>query len=642
MDINSPLLHLALLESLKANDITDDIDLFLPFIAVTISELGKLEIAPIDIQRSMEAGFGIKPPISAIHVILARAKKRGLITKKNGAFIPCGDIIEKWKNGFDSKKEDIAASIVILRKDLSDFAKERFSKEITIDECDALLVSFIETNISCVASHRSYTNANLAEKIKNTDHITASFISHIHKNKTESLDHFGRCVKGMLLANYLCYADKASQKSDYSSMTAYLDTPIVVALLGFSGSQRQKSVHELLDLLKSINVKICIFDKTLNEIESLLFAWKSDFKAKRFARFNTKTLELLRSLGYDEIRLDTEIKLLDSRVRSHGIDVKIGFNAKPKYQCDETALSGAILSAFPDKKEVSHDTVCVSRIHNMREGKTIGSLNDSFSVFVSPSNRLVRAANDFFVHEIPKKSVPLVVSEQWLTAMFWLKCASIFGSLPVDQIVASAYSLLYTDDKFWHGFVERLESLEKKHTISHEDYVLVRWDSDLLGMVHDISVDVGDDFSDDDVFEIVKKIKEKSTKDKDIEIKRIKDESAEIIDAEIEEKNRLLASYDFVLRRAEKIGCIIGYVAAGALSAFLIACLLLAAYSTVPLDIIPSVNNAGIKHTVPAAAAIIIAALFALIGRIRSITVTSIFNGVSAFIKNKVVKFIVG
>ena len=105
----------------------------------------------------------------------------------------------------------------------------------------------------------------------------------------------------------------------------------------------------------------------------------------------------------------------------------------------------------------------------MREGNLINDLNQNFTVFVTPNTGLVSLANSFFKTEIPKKTIPLVVSEQWMTAMFWLKSPDLFGHLPMDQVISSAYGLLYTNDKFWTGFVTKLEHLEKKGKITQRN-----------------------------------------------------------------------------------------------------------------------------------------------------------------------------
>ena len=507
--MESPLINLALLEALKSEKFTDEIDLFLPFVAVTILELGMPTVQALDIQLKLAELFGFRPPISAIQVLMTRAKNKALLIKENNAYIPCAEKIHEWSNGYAKKKEDLEVSLGSLKEAFVEFTCERFQKDLTLPEAERLIFQFIEENVSATVSRRAYNKAELENSIKNTSHITASFISHIHKKEPVFLEHFGRCVKGMLLANYLYFADKRTTKKTFEKISVYLDSPLVIGLLGFNGPLNKQANDEFIALLISLKIKVCIFDKTLDEIERLLSAWKNDISRKSFGRFNTKTLELLRSQGYDEARLDTEIKTLHRTIESKGISIIIGFAAKERFQCDEGALEQAIAENFKKDKNLEHDTVCISRIHNMREGRHIRELSETFSVFVTRNTGLAKFANGFFSKNKYSSPIPVVVSEQWMTIMFWLKNPDITSKLATDQVVATAYSLLYTDDKFWDAFLGRLDAIKKRGGISEEDFVLVRWDADLLRMVQDVSVDVGDDFSEEDVFDIVDGIKQK-------------------------------------------------------------------------------------------------------------------------------------
>lgn len=260
-------------------------------------------------------------------------------------------------------------------------------------------------------------------------------------------------------------------------------------------------------------------------------AWKTDLSRKNYSRFNTKTLELLRSQGYDEARLDTEIKTLSRTIEGRGISIIIGFTAKERFQCDEEALERAISENFKKDKNLEHDTVCISRIHNMREGRHIRELSESFSVFVTRNTGLAKYANGFFSKHNYSSPIPIVVSEQWMTIMFWLKNPDITSKLATDQVIATAYSLLYTDDKFWEAFLDRFDSIKKRGDISEEDFILVRWDSDLLRMVHDTSVEVGEDFSEEDVFDIVDGIKKKHIIDSKQAIEELKRQQTQTIES---------------------------------------------------------------------------------------------------------------
>ncbi len=146
MEINNPLIHLALLESLKNNHISDEIDLFLPFIAVILSEISGDEITPSLLQEKFAQSFGVEPPLSAIKVFITRAKNRKLLHRENNAYFQNSEQVEKWKNGYYEKKDDVEISLSILRDDFKGFAKEHFGKVIEDDECDFLLNDFIEKN----------------------------------------------------------------------------------------------------------------------------------------------------------------------------------------------------------------------------------------------------------------------------------------------------------------------------------------------------------------------------------------------------------------------------------------------------------------------------------------------------------------
>ncbi|POD97427.1 hypothetical protein BV924_20830 [Pectobacterium odoriferum] len=629
-EINSPLLHLALLETLKRDDIHDEIDLFLPFIAVTAAEIAKPLITVEDIQEKLKESFGFRPPLSAIKVLMARAKKRGILIRENYSFIPVHEKITEWKNGFEHKKEDVEVSLSSLKREFICFTETQFGKTLTGDDAEKLITHFIEVNVSSVITERTYKKMELAERIKNTNHVIASFISHIHRNQPSMLEHFNRCVKGMLLANYLFYADKVSDKKSYTGITVYLDSPIVLGLLGYSGKQAKEAYSDFLNLLKSLGINTLIFDRTLNEIEGLLYAWKNDLSRKRYERFNTKTLEWLRAQGYDAERIDTDLKLLESNIIRLGIEVRLGFKPKTLFQCNEEQLETAIGRAFHRDKNLEHDTVCISRVHNLREGKTIKDLSQSFPVFVTPNTGLVKVANEFFRHEIGRNAIPIVVSEQWMTAMFWLKKPDIYSSLPQEQLLSTAYSLLYTDDRFWDAFVSRLEHLKKRGDITQEDFMQIRWDSDLLRLVHDVSVEVGEDFSEEDVFDVVNTIKTKNEEKHRGEMAALedraqqklsdaRDEASQEIKALSDEKDTALLRLENLERKIRKISSFIAGMVAWSFSALLLFVFSFAAVKGIPDEMQPVFMKSELLRGNLPGFALILTAVFGVVSSVTGI-----------------------
>lgn len=655
--MESPLINLALLETLKTERFNDEIDLFLPFIAVTIRELQRSVVQVAEIQEKLAELFGFRPPISAIKVLMNRAKNKGLLIRENHAFIPCAAKINEWSNGYEQKKEDLQVSLDSLKKALAEFSYENFQKELTPRDAENLIFQFIQDNVSSAISRRAYSKAELSNDIKNTNHVIAAFISHIHRKEAHLMEHFGRCVKGMLLANYLYFADKSTSKKTFEKITVYLDSPLVIGLLGFNGSFNLQANEEFIELLRVLKIKVCIYDRTLDEIEGLLSAWKNDIARKVFTRFNTKTLELLRSQGYDEARLDTEIKTLQRTIESKGIEVVIGFSAKQRFQCDEVGLEQAIAENFKKDKDLTHDTVCISRTHNMREGKPIQGLNEQFSVFVTGNTGLAKFANGFFSKNNYRSAIPVVVTEQWMTIMFWLKNPDITNKLPTDQVVATAYSLLYTDDKFWDAFLERLERIRLRGAISEEDFVLVRWDADLLRAVQDVSVDVGDDFSEDDVFDIVEGVKRKYVLDSEKamaeleranaeEIQRVRNEAQAEVTAErnaraVEqgEKERLLSKNLSLENKIRKFSRVAARCISLPVCFILIASLIVAAMQALPENVVPSALSSLKLAPFLTVGILSINIIWGLSSWVFGLSVKSVNSGIENWLFEKILNF---
>jgi hypothetical protein len=648
--MKSHLINLALLETLKHEKFKDEIDLFLPFIAVTIHEIGKPTVDIVDIQSKLSDLFGFRPPLSAIKVLASRAKNKGLLIRENNAFIPRAEKIKEWSNGYEEKRQDLEISLDRLKKSLIDFSQNRFQKNLSLSEAEGLIFKFIQDNVSAAISRRAYSKAEFDASIKNADHIIASFIGYIHRKEPCLLEHFSRCVKGMILAEYLYFADKATTKKTFDKISVYLDSPLVIGLLGFSGPIKRQANEELIELLKSLRINICIFDKTLDEIQGLLSAWKYDFERNIFNRFNTKTLELLRSQGYDAVRLDTEIKTLHRTIENKGVTIKYGFSAKERFQCDELALEKAIAENFHKDKNLEHDTICISRVHNMRENKYIQDLSEQFSVFVTGNAGLAKYANGFFGRTNYRSAIPIVVSEQWLTIIFWLKNPNISNKLPTDQVIATAYSLLYTDDKFWDAFLKRLESITKRGDISEEDFILVRWDSDLLSAVHDVSVDVGEDFSEEDVFDIVESIKRKYTqkseqeiedlrKQKDEELARIQDEASQLLNEERSASNALAKRHSALTKKIERLASAIAVAVSSLFCMALLASLVIACVKTLPADLFPDyINNASLSPAL-IVTIIIITAVWGILSWTFGIDIRKVNHAIKDWIETRILNF---
>jgi ABC-type multidrug transport system fused ATPase/permease subunit len=175
-------------------------------------------------------------------------------------------------------------------------------------------------------------------------------------------------------------------------------------------------------------------------------------------------------------------------------------------------------------RNLTHDVKSVSQIYSSREGKTIDTLDNKFSVFITHGSSLSKTVSKFFTNDKVIGKIPLVTTEKWMSTIAWFKKPNAFPDMPISLVVSSAYSVVFSDDKFWSSFITKLNKLEKRGDLNEEDFMLVRWDSGLVELAHNASIKSGENYTDEDIYDIVKGIKDKITGSHNQEIKNIKSE----------------------------------------------------------------------------------------------------------------------
>lgn len=641
MNINTPLVNLALLEAMKGQRFTDEIDIFLPYLALSICKIENESFNIQDVKEKFKSEFSINPPEPALQTILTRAKKRGYIRLSNCQYFKVSDKLNEVIESSNSKRIEIQLSLNILLIAFKNFAKERHDTTISDNEAESFLYKYIATNISAFVEYLSGNGFNVSTKIKNKDYLTASFIAYLNKEKQEKLSYLNNLVKGTLLANYITFADKITSKSSFGNITIYLDSPILLGLLGYSGSIQKRSLSEFLDLLLALKINVCAFDITIDEMERIFGAWKDGLAKKEYEKFKPKTLELLMAKGLDAIALETEIALVESKVEQLGIIIRKNFSINKKYQCNEVDLESNLRSLWSNggiRKDFRHDITCISRIHNSREGKQIKSFDEKFSIFVTLNPTLEKSVSNYFSTECNSKSMPIVSSEKWLATVLWLKKPNLFTDFPSNLLLSHAYSTIYADDKFWNSFITRLSDLKKRGEISENDFTLVRWDKSLIERIHDISIETGEDFKNDDIFDIVENIKNEHTEEKDKQLLEL--EAAKNKELMEETKKRKLAEKDNCnyKKQVRKFSKILSHIISFFISLFVVYYLITALYISTPN--VPLFEKNVINFNTPwATLCVAILSLFTLVGLLFGKSVKDLYIWIQTRIESYIIKF---
>ncbi|WP_318422019.1 hypothetical protein [Photobacterium leiognathi] len=517
---NSPLENLSLLESLQGAKRADELDIYIPYIASVLDEMSSDVVDKNELQQRLNEKFNIVTPMGAITSLLVRAKNQGLVFRDNKQFFIVKDKVNKLLSEVESKKREIEQSINLIVDEYLKYCKSEFNIEPTRESAEGSIYNFIRTNISIFSGNISQGELSESGKDSSNDYRVASFIKYVNQNLKSLIPEVTRIVKGTLLANYLTIVDKSSTKNKFDNITVYLDTPLIIGILGWDGDIRKKTLNEFIELLVSLRINIKIFEPTFRELNAIFNDWRTTLSNRRYQDFHEMTRQLMKSRGVTPAQISTEITLLENTLEKNNIYIDKNFRLDPKHCCDELRLD-KFLKRVGFRKNIAraHDVQCISSVFNSRKGLEIKTLNDSFCIFVTTNTSLEYITRRFFKKEYSADSLPMVASENWISTLLWLKEPDRFSNFPFDILLTDAYSTLNADDVFWRNFLKRLEKLKKEGGITEDEFNLVRYNNSLFGMVKHQSTIAEEDLDDDDIYHIIDNLKNKHTEDKEQIIK---------------------------------------------------------------------------------------------------------------------------
>ncbi len=550
MNSNTPLINLSILESLKRNSHKDEIDLIVPYVVLAIDEISTESFEPNELKKILEQKFGFNPPSSAFDVVMTRVVTRKFLSRKNKLLFKNDEKISAVLEKNRETLKEVSLSLKQLVNEFVLFSRENFDVQITEESAELFLFKFINEFISIFAvslQNGTYELGN--KKIKNESYLTSVFIKHLYEYKIDTIKHLEKIVKGALLANYITLADTNASRQKLSHITVIFDTPVLLGLLGYNGASKSKSLKEFLKLLQELEINTEIYDITIDEVLKVMSAWKQDLKKHRYENFNPKTLELLKSKGLDAVALESEIPLVRKKLEKLGLVVSENIAYDKKYQCDVEKFE-EYLERRSGFRDLVHDVKCVSRTYSSREGVRVDSLDQPFIVFITHESTFPKVVRRFFKRQKDTivGKIPIVTTEKWLCTITWFKKPNAFPNMPRSLMVSNAYSIVYSDDKFWSSFLTKLNQIKKRGDITEDDFKLVRWDTSLLELAHNLSVTAGENFSDEDIFDIVDNIKKKIIGGHESHIEELKGHHED----EVNQLSTKLSSQSSQLSKAEQ------------------------------------------------------------------------------------------
>lgn len=466
----------------------DYLDYLRPFVMQVLFEKQPDYITDDATAAAIQDRFGLVIPSRTVQIVLRRLTRSGHLRRENKVYV-LSDVSDP---GMASAQEAASRHIDDTLDGLIDFAHQQLRLSITKDRAiEAICLYLSSFDVSCLGAYLRGTA--IPEISGGRDHdvtLVSKYLMELCQSNNDALEKFMLVVQGHMLANALLCPDLKSAKN-FRRTTFYMDTPLLVQLLGLEGASRKTAVEELVRLLTQLGGKIAVFSHTREELGRVL-----DGSAARINAMDGRgrIVEEARRSGLTRSDLLLLAGKVDELLGEYNVDIRTtpGYT-EVRYQIDESRFEGILDDgvSYYNPRAKEYDVNSVRSVYVLRRGSTPRAIEDAKAILVTSNTAFARAAWDYGRGFEASREVSSVISDFSLANVAWLKAPMGAPSLPMAEVLAFSYAAVQPSSALMGRFLGEIDRLRKSGEISERDHQLLRSSPRVYDEL--VSMTLGDD-----------------------------------------------------------------------------------------------------------------------------------------------------
>lgn len=454
------------------------LDNFVPFALDAVAQGGQPDYSDADAAHAIYYRFGLRIPTRVVASILGRAAREDLGTWDDGRF----SLSDKGREAVP-KIGRLQATLMreqsALAHGLADFAG-RMGTTFTAEDAEEALLAYVEAHAVPLLTHavRGGTYAGgepePAEE-PSTRYVVAAFVAHIAGSDQRAFEQLESMVKGSMLAAALYLPATGELDRRFNRTVLYLDTPILIRVLGYDGGEAQAAALDVVRLAQAQGAEVACLEHTATElrgvIDSTIGVLRRNGAADRIRRIDRYFLDC----EYTE----SDVRLLLERVPEDLRRHRVVIVPKPEHVerlgVDEQALEYLLQAKVGYRRRATllNDLDSITAVHRRRGGESTSRLEECRAVLVTDNWNVSAASREFFKDS--RHEWPLVMLDHDLAAILWVKSPTEAPDLPRRQIIADCLAALQPSPQLWQRYVEVIEQLKRRDGFDDGDLALLRY-----------------------------------------------------------------------------------------------------------------------------------------------------------------------
>ena len=468
----------------------DYLDNFVPFVATLLDLRGTRRIERDDVKSICDyfaTEFELVIPFHPMTAILNPMCQATHLRREGGGFTA----IEKavFQQSFKVRRGEFVRKEQQLLKSFREFCKNTFDLTISPDDAEDALLSFLRHHDIEILFASHYTQTALPprklRRNKRLRYALSKFLIEAHRTRPDLFRTLCDIALGHMITAAILLEDYDWSGDTVRGTNLYLDTPIILKLIGTDGVEQADVFASFVSELCDKGAGLWIFEHSIQEVTGLLDGARNWVISSAFDASKASRVALFfRQSGFNESDIQRFILRVDSTLARLGIKVFGGnqYLESRRHQIDEVNLQRIIERLYSKTEngswdDVTSDTVLkdvasISAVYRLRAGRTPTLLRQAEHVFVTTNAALARASGEILGNG-SGRVLPACVTDTFVGTTLWIDSPEKAGLARRRQILADCHSAVRPDASLEARIVAEARKLQEEGSINEDDYVLL-------------------------------------------------------------------------------------------------------------------------------------------------------------------------
>lgn len=380
-------------------------------------------------------------------------------------------------NEFETRKRILDNQNLELIGNLIEFVSQEFDKKWDKIKAQNFFSNFLLSGDNAYSIFVDQNTEQSYEKYSD-EWIIQSYVKYLQSQKNVYYNYLIDVINGLTIYMGTLYTDPNENDINIKDTDFYLDTKLVLRLLGYTTEIYSQSIKQLVNIIRNnYGGNICVFEHTVSEAASALYnAYISldknqdihDDELRFYQKLNnvdsddfkidSESIEY--ELGQNDIRIQKRIQWEDDSCWINSINENLLFEEIKKHR------------KIYKKTSIDNDVNAMNQINMLRNGDyTIHFGGDNkLPIFITSNTLLVKNVKDFILKDIEEDSnsnwkigkMP-IMTDTALMCKLWANSKEKNANIPELLFSKSAHSILAYDDAFFANLKERSIQLKEKY-----------------------------------------------------------------------------------------------------------------------------------------------------------------------------------